>query len=58
MANFKITITINADDAAQAKNIATGLQKASKKVSGKDLEKMLAMLERNPQWISTAVKFV
>lgn len=58
MANYKITIQIEADSAEQAKAIATGLQKASKKVKGASLEKMLKLLDKNPQWIETAIKFV
>ena len=57
MKNYKITLTISADSEEQATQIATKLQAAAKKVDGDSLAKMLAKLEKNPQWISLATKF-
>lgn len=57
MKNFKITLTISAENEEQAMQIATKLQAAAKKVDGDSLAKMLAKLEKNPQWISLATKF-
>ena len=57
MKNYKITVTISAESEEQATQIATKLQAAAKKVDGDSLAKMLAKLEKNPQWISLATKF-
>lgn len=57
MKNYKITLTISAESEEQATQIATKLQAAAKKVNGDSLAKMLAKLEKNPQWISLATKF-
>ena len=57
MKNYKITLTISAENEEQASQIATKLQAAAKKVSGDSLAKMLAKLEKNPHWISIATKF-
>ena len=57
MKNYKITLTITAESEEQATQIATKLQAAAKKVDGDSLAKMLAKLEKNPQWISLATKF-
>ncbi|MBO5132133.1 MAG: hypothetical protein J6C20_03580 [Paludibacteraceae bacterium] len=57
MKNYKITLTISAESEEQATQIATKLQAAAKKVDGDSLAKMLAKLEKNPQWISLATKF-
>ncbi|MCQ2232059.1 MAG: hypothetical protein MJZ30_09460 [Paludibacteraceae bacterium] len=58
MAKFKITLSIDADSAEQAKKIAQNLQATAKKVKGSELEKMFALLNNNPQWIDMAKKFV
>lgn len=58
MAQFKIQITVNADTKEQAAKIASGLQGASKKVSGEKLSKMLDLLQQNPGWIDMASNFV
>lgn len=57
MKNFKITLTITAENEEQATQIASKLQSAAKKVDGNTLAKMLVKLEKNPQWISLATKF-
>ena len=57
MKNYQITLTISAESEEQATQIATKLQAAAKKVDGDSLAKMLAKLEKNPQWISLATKF-
>jgi|GEM_PF-7044626 mannitol/fructose-specific phosphotransferase system IIA component (Ntr-type) len=57
MKNYKITLTITAENEEQATQIASKLQSAAKKVDGNTLAKMLVKLEKNPQWISLATKF-
>ncbi len=57
MAKFKINMTIEAKDEAQATEIANGFQSALNKVDGNTLAKMLQKLAKNPQWISLAKKF-
>lgn len=56
MAKFKATISIPADNEAQAKKIATKIQALGTKVTGSQLEKMLEWIDKNPTMVNMAIK--
>ena len=58
MANFKITISVPAPDAAGAQNLATLLQSVAKVVSHDDMTRLLSKVKANPGIVKTALKFI
>ncbi len=52
--NYRISITIDADSADQAKTIANALQEYSVKLGGTTLMKLLSLLQKNPQYLKMA----
>ena len=58
MANFKITISVPAPDAAGAQNLATLLQSVAKVVAHDDMVRLLSKGKANPAIVKTALKFI
>ena len=58
MANFKITISVPAPDAAGAQNLATLLQSVAMVVAHDDMVRLLSKVKANPAIVKTALKFI
>lgn len=58
MANFKITLTVPAEDAEAAQQLAVLLQDVTGKVAYKDMIKLLTAASKKPAIIKAATKFV
>ncbi len=58
MKTYKATISIESDDAQQAKTIANLLQQAVLKVEHADIVKLLEAVTRKPSLAKMASKFV
>ena len=58
MANFKITISVPAPDAAGAQTLATLLQSGAKVGAHDDMVRLLSKVKANPAIVKTALKFI